>query len=291
MTRHFCTYSDSAYLSRLKALYASMQRHCGDFELHVLAWDQVVETWALRQDMITRNVPCELVDDFLEIHPQLELEKLPGPPRSRVEHMWTVGPQWIADVMKETGQPVTYVDADVMFMSSPEPVFDEIGNAPAAVVPHGFCEAAPPPIPTIATHGVFGQFNVGIVHVRDRQFATAWAESCRACCYDRLQAPFDGIGRFIYADQTYLDAWPGRGAHVIKHPGACAGPWGVHAKPLEVRDGVIHFGGRPLVSFHYSGYRELPDGHTVLTRPEYMLTDEQAEILYVPYIRALEAAR
>ena len=102
-------------------------------------------------------------------------------------------------------------------------------------------------------------------------------------------------GDVLYGDQKYLDRWPQQEpysrAHVIQHPGACAGPWGVHAKPLEVRDGVIYFGGRPLVAWHYSGYRELPDGHTVLTRPEYMLTDEQAEILYVPYIRALEAAR
>ncbi len=162
------------------------------------------------------------------------------------------------------------------------------------MVPHGFCETAPPPIPTLKTHSLFGKFNVGLVHLRDIKIAMDWAEWCREWCYDRLQEFDDRNGgtMVMYADQKVLDLWPdGYGAHVIQHPGACAGPWGVHAKPLEVRDGVIHFGGRPLVGFHYSGYRELPDGHTVLTRPEYMLTDDQAEILYRPYFRALEEAK
>ncbi len=190
------------------------------------------------------------------------------------------------------------MDADVMFHSSPEPVFEEIGNAPAAVVPHGFCETASPPIPTLATHNVFGKYNVGLVHFNRIGVALGWAESCLEWCRDRYELRTSQAGFYdpatveLYGDQKYLDWWPViHGAHVIQHPGACAGPWGVHAKPLEVRDGVIHFGGRPLVSWHYSGYRELPDGHTVLTRPEYMLTDAQAEILYRPYWAALEDAK
>ncbi len=293
MTRHFATYADSNYLGRLKALYASMQRHCGDFVLHVLAWDGGVERWATEQEMLTGNARAVFIDNLIFTYPNLALEALPGPTRTRVEHMWTVGPAFIADVMRDTGQPVTYVDADVMFHSSPEPVFEEIGNAHAGVVPHGFCEVARAPIPTAGTHNVFGLYNVGLVHFRDPKLAAAWAFACQTWCYAHFQeVTLDSTDGILYGDQKYLDPLPTKyGAHVVQHPGACAGPWGVHAKPLELREGVIHFGGRPLVAWHYSGYRELPDGHTVLTRPEYMLTDEQAEILYVPYIRALEAAR
>jgi hypothetical protein len=45
------------------------------------------------------------------------------------------------------------------------------------------------------------------------------------------------------------------------------------------------------VSYHYSGYRELPDGHTVMTRPEYRVTRRQEEIVYAPYVRALRETR
>lgn len=79
--------------------------------------------------------------------------------------------------------------------------------------------------------------------------------------------------------------------HVVQHPGAELGPWAIHTHALDVRNGVVHFGNRPLVAFHYSGYRELPEGHTVMTRPEYQLTERQAQIIYVPYIQELEKQR
>jgi hypothetical protein len=272
--RIFCTYADSAYLGRLKAMHASMKRHCGPFELHVLAWDEGVAAWCE-----TEGLPCRISAG--------DSSAWPGPPRSKVETMWTVGPQWIADVMKRTGQPVTYVDADVMFHSSPEPVFAEIGGAPAAVFPHGFARASQGlPGPTAESHEVFGKYNVGLVYVADPAIAEEWAAQCREWCYDRLSD--DGT----YGDQAYLTEWPAKhGAHVVQHPGAQLGPWAVHTRSLDVRDGMIHFGGRPLVAFHYSAYRELPDGHTVMTRPEYRLTPRQEDIIYGPYIDELRRQR
>lgn len=288
--RIFCTYADSAYLGRLKALHASMKRHCGPFELHVLAWDGEVAKWCE-----SAGVPFALTTNFQT--------DFPGAPRSRVEKMWTVGPAWIADVMKRTGQPVTYVDADVMFHSSPEPVFAETGGAPAAVFPHGFARAAQGlPGPTVESHEVFGKYNVGLVYIADPAIAEEWAAQCREWCYDRVelaQAQNSFRGEITspardarYGDQLYLDRWPAKhGAHVVQHPGAQLGPWAVHTRSLDVRDGVIHFGGRPLVAFHYSAYRELPDGHTVLTRPEYRVTDRQGDIIYGPYIDELRRQR
>src|SRR6185369_14443227 len=118
MTRHFCSYADSAYLPRLKALYASMQRHCGDFVLHVLCWDGTV----YRAVMMWPQADPFCTEALFIGHPELALDKLPGPPRTRVEHMWTCGPQMIANVMQKTGQPVTYVDSAILFHSSPEPM-------------------------------------------------------------------------------------------------------------------------------------------------------------------------
>jgi len=283
--RQYATYADRAYLPKLRALYRSMERHCGPFELNVLAWDggthDAVDEWP--------NAYVDHADDFLRCSPRLALDQLPGPPRSRIEHYWTCGPQFIADVMEGTRQPVTYVDADVMFHSDSEPVFAEIGGAPAAVFPHNFAEAAPWPIPTRATHEQFGLYNVGLVHVADRAVAEHWAAQVRDWCYDRVEPVPIPDRRLRYGDQKYLDEWPARfGAHVVQHPGANLGPWAVHTQPLETRDGVPYFGGRPIVAYHYSGFRELPEGHTVLTRPEYCVTDEQARIIYDPYLEALK---
>ena len=284
--RHYATYADRAYLPKLRALYRSMERHCAPFALSVLAWDEktldAVMPWPRAYGESAERM-------WLRLNPEFELDRLPGPPRSRIEHYWTCGPQWIADVMDMAGEPVTYVDADVMFHSSPEPVFAEIGGAPAAVFPHNFAEAAPWPIPTRATHEQFGLYNVGLVHVAARAVAEHWAAQVRDWCYDRVEPVPIPDRRLRYGDQKYLDEWPARfGAHVVQHPGANLGPWAIHTQPLEARDGVVHFGGRPLVAYHYSGFRELPEGHTVLTRPEYCVTDEQARIIYDPYLEALK---
>lgn len=281
--RIYATYADSAYLTRLQALHASMVRHCGPFELHVLAWDEGVAEWCE-----SAGIEWHFYDDWIWIHCDGGWA-LPGPERSKVETMWTMGPAWIAHVMERAGQPVTYVDADIMFHSSPEPVFAEIGGAPAAVFPHNFARAAQGlPGPTVESHEVFGKYNVGLVHIADRRIAEEWAAQCREWCYDRVEQFPIPERRLRYGDQKYLDDWPAKyGAHVVGHPGADLGPWAVHARAIDVRNGVPFFGGSPLVAFHYSSYREGEQ----FTRPEYRVTKRQEEIIYGPYIKALEEAK
>ena len=52
-----------------------------------------------------------------------------------------------------------------------------------------------------------------------------------------------------------------------------------------------YFGDRPIGFFHFSSYREGPHGQVQLSRPEYRINDQQAEIVYAPYIQALLAAK
>lgn len=286
--RHYVTYADSNYLTRLKALHVSMERHCWPFRLHVLAWDQGVADWCRGA-----GVDVKPIEDFLHLveHGELAVDKLPGPRRTRVEHMLTCGPRWIADVMLQTGQPVTYVDADLYAMSSPEPFFAEAGGAPAAFVSHNFAPASRGcPGPTEESHATpFGALNVGLLHFNDVRVADAWAEMVRRWCYDRREVVG---GQWQFADQKYLEQLVvDFHAVVIKNEAAMVGPWNVHARSLDVRDGVPYFGNRPIGFFHFSSYREGPHGQEQLSRPEYAINDRQAEILYTPYIRALKAAK
>jgi|SRR6185312_4852417 len=293
MTRHFATYSDAAYLPRLKALYASMQRHCGDFELHVLAWDGDVFEWATKATGLS---VCH-VGGFLITHPELSIEALPGPRRSRVEHMWTVGPAFCQQVMEGTGQPVTYVDADVWFMAPPDDLFREAKGKPAAFCGHNFArDADRQPGPTWESHaGLFGEINCGLLVFNDIAVAREWAELCRQWCYDRPDGVRDVGGRLVaerYGDQLYLDHLVRDGKAVaVKDPSIMAGPWNIHSRPLrKAHDGTVFFGGKPLVSYHFSGLRLGPHGQWSPSRPEYQISDAQIEALYVPYLRALEEA-
>lgn len=290
--RHFVSYADRNYLSRLRALHGSLARHAGPFELHVLAWD--AETWAEYSEMSRgKEFGAMIATDFLVRHPELRPENLPGPARSKVEHYWSCGPAWLADVIKATGQPATYIDADIKLFASPESVFAEIGGARAAVFPHDFASQADGlPGPTIESHRLFGLYNVGWVHVSDVRVAQDWAERCHRWCFDRIAVVDEANGDRVlrYADQSYLDEWPwpGKfGAHVVTNPAAALGPWSIHRHPLERRPDGIYYAGRRLISYHYSSLRLGPHGTDQLTRPEYHLTDEQAAILYPDYIQEI----
>lgn len=272
--RVWCTYLDRAYLPQASALYGSLTRHAAPFRLRVLSWDErVAEHFGGRS-----GVEIVAVEDFLAAHP--ELSSLPGPARSLGERMWTVGAAWVAE--NAAAQPTTYVDADVLLWSSPEPLFAEAAGRDS-VIPHAIpLKARGLPGVCFETHRAFGLYNVGIVHAETQPTAQSWANACREWCYDRLAQ--DADGRWLYGDQAYLE---GFGAYVIQHPGACVGPWCVHNRALW-RDGErLMFGDKPLVAYHYSSFRLVPEGGVQYTRPEYQITKRQEELLYRPYMEAL----
>jgi hypothetical protein len=191
---------------------------------------------------------------------------------------WT----FVVDVMEETGQAVTMVDGDQWFWSSPEQLFEEIGDAGCAVTPHAFpMEVDGKPGVTFETHRKFGLYNGGWVYFADVRSARLLAELARAWCYIGFR---EHHGRTYFGDQGYLEILvEDHGAHVVRHPGVNVGPWSVHGRDLEQRDGGVWFGGRPLVSYHYSSFRE--DGQ--IASPGYEITARQARILYDPYVNEL----
>lgn len=289
--RHYATTAHAGYLRQLRVLHASMLRHCERFKLHVLAEGREVTAWADTRD----DVDVTTVEEFLDQHPRLRPENLPG--RRRTPNELACCWRWwflYDHVMCRHGVAATAVDADLMFWSSPEPVFAEIGAARAAVLPHGFAAAAAGlPGPTIESHGRYGVFNGGFAYFALPEAALRMASLTLECSHagDHIWPDL----RITWGDQGALELVEEEfGAHVIRHPGAAPGPWNVHTRKLSVgRDGVLNFGDRPLVSFHYSSLRYDATGAlSQLFDPPYALTVEQQRLLYDPYLAELaEAAR
>lgn len=110
-----------------------------------------------------------------------------------------------------------------------------------------------------------------------------WAKWCHEWCYDRLKTV---CGMLLYGDQRYLNEL----ATEYEYRAACPGPWCVHNRALDVRDGRIHWGGMPMIAYHYSGVSVSPAGDetaVTLARPEYGITERVANIVYAPYLREL----
>jgi hypothetical protein len=221
------------------------------------------------------------VNDFLEAHPDLSPGSLPGPKRNGNELACAWRWRFVADLLGEIGEAVTLVDSDLMFWASPDVVFDEIGDAPLAVSPHGFAPAAEGlPGVTLESHGVYGAMNGGFSVWRDPHAARRMAELARGWSSIGFMLMSDGRRR-VFGDQGWLETVAQEfGGHVIRHPGINVGPWNVHRFPL-----LNYRGDQRLIAYHYSSLRWNPDGSfRQFADPAYAVTAEQQRLIYDPYV-------
>ncbi|MES2339329.1 MAG: hypothetical protein V4537_14640 [Pseudomonadota bacterium] len=286
MTRHYATVCRDW---QLPILLASMRRHCGDFLLHTLDWD-----WAPRRPLESPAMPEVSYTPriaFLDRHPEYSPDLLPGPPRRPVDEVVTMRWRFFADVMEATGEPLTCIDGDLWFWSSPEPMFVEIGAAGLAVSPHDIPRAtAGLPGVTHETHRRYGLWNAGLVYMADPSVAEEMARLNREWSYTEVRERADGD--YDFGDQGHLERVILRrrpektmaGVHSIQHPGVNAAPWNIHRRGVSTWDGQVKVGHLPLIAYHYSSFR--PGAQ--LADEAYEITARQAELLYAPYIAEVE---
>jgi len=239
--RHYCTYFDRNYLARGLVLHQSLEKHSeGDFRLYVLCLDEQTES-VLKSLGKSTIIPVALRDveawdpDLLEAKAN----------RSTVEYYFTLSPVLPLYVLEHFDcDLITYLDADLMFFSPPEAIFDELGDKSIFTTGHRFPQR-------LKDLEAYGRFNVQCQSFRKSDAGLAclhrWREQCLGWCYDRFE---DGK----FADQKYLDEWPGLyGEHLVisQHPGIGVAPWNVSAVQLKCDASVWMVGCDPLVFYHF----------------------------------------
>ncbi|MBX3054684.1 MAG: hypothetical protein KF753_24650 [Caldilineaceae bacterium] len=282
MKRHFCTYFDRNYLPRGLALYRSLQEQCPDFILWVLCLDDDAYTLLSRLDL-----PCVepiALADFEQGDDELSQAKAD---RSLIEYYFTCTPSlplYVFSHWPEVEQ-LTYLDADLYFFASPEPLFAEIGDASIALISHRF----PPDAQEQADQ--FGIYNVGWLTFRRDENGLAclrrWRGQTIAWCSDTT-----ANGQF--GDQKYLDDWPEsfENVRIIQHTGANAGPWNLPTYPITRRGGQVWIGDDPLIFFHFQSLKRVRPWLWNPRYPEYIRSASAVvrRDIYAPYIRELRVA-
>lgn len=277
--RHFCTYFDHRYLAQGLALHASLSAVCESFTLWVLALSEEAERILAAAKLTNlRVMPLHALETY---DPDLRASRAN---RSLVEYYFTCSPCLPRYLLNEQTDmhEVTYLDSDLYFFSSPEPVFDEIGAASAAITPHRFTPDS------ARSHARYGLYNVGWLTFRDdgdgRACLEWWRERCIEWCFDRVEAD-------RYADQKYLDRFQAlfKSVHAIAHPGANLAPWNLANHEVDWRDDAVRVDGRELVFFHFQGLRRLSDGwyDSNLTGYGARLTPAVRDHIFRPYLQAL----
>ena len=202
--------------------------------------------------------------------------------RGVAEYCWTLSSCFTWYVLQENDKIdfITYLDADLLFYSSLEPVFDEIGNNSIAIIEHRFA-------PRLKHLEVNGRFCVEWVSFRRDEEGLAclskWRDQCIEWCYYKLEN--DRMG-----DQKYLDEWPRLypNCHIIQHIGAGVAPWNYSQYDFRLdHDSKVFVDGAPLIFYHFHQFQLLYNGK--FDRLSSFYTDECPEpsAVYDKYEEAL----
>jgi hypothetical protein len=284
-TRLFGTLFYSNYLTRALALYRSLEEHFRtDFTLVMLCMDEA----ALRivEQLRLPHVEAMTVAELERHYPELSAVK---PERSIAEYSWTCTPFLLRHLLDRTGagNSVVYLDADLMFFSDPQPIFDEWAGQDIVIHAHRYA-------PNQRHHeNNSGIFNVGWVGVRNtpqgRQCMERWASQCIDECVNDTPNGLCG-------DQKYLDEWPALYDRlvVMRHKGAGLGPWNIEQYEMTAAGSVPQVDGMPVIFYHYSVLRILHSnlfGHlAIIPALGYHFTPIQLRLIYRAYATRLRAA-
>ena len=246
--RAYVTYFDQRYLGRALVMLRSLRRHDPKSDIYALCLDQTAYEFIDGQN--DPKIICVSSQAMLDFDPSLA----GCADRTRWAFYATHKPVLPLYVLSKRPNlaAVAYIDSDVFFYSSPEPLFAEIGHASIAVSPHR-------PAKNVEYVLTAGRFNAGFIYWRNDAVGLRcladYREDCMRWCGEDVQPD----GRFM--NQGYLTNWPDRypSVHVISHPGTNLASWNVANHRLAKADHLI-VDGRPLIFFHFSNVLLDPSG-------------------------------
>ena len=263
-------------------MYESLCCHCQEFHLYVFAFNDVCYTIlkSLRLNKMTVISLSEFEDDEL-----LRVKQT----RTRGEYCWTCTPSTILYVLDRFNvESCTYLDSDLYFFSSPQCLFDEMGDDAVMITPHNYTSQYDQSIRT----GIYCvQFVAFKNNEQGRNVLNWWREVCLDWCYNRFEN-----NRF--GDQKYLDDWPNRfdGVHVCKNLGAGVAPWNMQQYSFQKKKrqiiGVENLTGNTfdVVFFHFHSLAFVTPSY-FSPRPYYRRCESAIRLMFNPYVKKIKEIR
>ncbi len=278
----FCTLFNTTYLSRGLAMYHSLEQHCEDFHLYILAFDS--HCFDLLTHMQLANASIIRLDKF-------ENEKLLAVKGGRTagEYCWTCASSSIKYCIETFDlDHCTYVDADLLFFSDPVVLVEEMGEKSVLITPHRYT----PCYDQSATSGVYCvQFMTFKNTTEGMEVLNWWVNACLEWCFNRCEDN-------KFGDQKYLDDWAERfmGVHVLQHLGGGVAPWNIQqysfdgkSKDILVKD-LSTNATTTLVFYHYHGFSYCSNNSYKLSPENYSIGKMEIRQIYKPYVKALSVA-
>lgn len=278
---NFCTLFDSNYLSRGLAMYYSLEKHCSNFHLYIFAFNKL--SYQILTEMQLKHATIISLNEF-ENETLLQVK----PTRSVAEYCWTCTPSTIHYVLHNFEvDNCTYLDADLLFYSSPQVLFDELKTGKNVIITeHRYAKST-----ELYEQNRGGRFCVQFVTFTKAPDSLAvletWKNQCLDWCYARYEE-----GKF--GDQKYLDVWPEKysNVHILEHLGGGLAPWNANNYTYDKKDNLFVFEkgkkqAHELVFYHFHYVHikhnlQADIGWHVIPQPI-------KKYIYAPYIKQLLA--
>ena len=284
MKYHFCTCFDNNYLVYGYTLYSSLKAAVRDFTLYVVCLDDSV--YENLKILALQEVELIRLSQVEEADPEYAAT---AANRSRTEYIFTLSPVMPLYILKKYPHIdiLAYADSDLFFFSSPERLYRELGEKSVLLFEHDYY----PENADLAEK--YGRFNMGFQLYRNDPTGLAclrhWRRECLEWCYDR---PQDGK----YADQKYLEEWPGLFDAVIASNSSGGGlaPWNCAGHTFDFRRKIPLLDGKnEVIFYHYQGCKLMKHNVLLLAPPSFQhhIPTKLTDYFYSGYFRALQRSR
>jgi len=247
-------------------MYESLIKHYPTAHLYVLAFDN--KCYDILNKINLKDASIISLKQF-ETNELLKVKKT----RKKNEYCWTCTPSLILYCLEHFNlDTCTYLDADIYFFSSPEPLFKELPQGKSVMITeHRFSSQYK------ELEKTSGKYCVQFMTFKKNDTGTKvlkwWKDACLEWCYAYYEN-----GKF--GDQKYLDDWTNRfkGIHELQHLGGGVAPWNVQQYDFSKEFNLIFY--------HFHGLRFIPK-NKILLGP-YSLSNKIISLIYQPYVKHLE---
>jgi hypothetical protein len=272
---NFCTLFNSNYLVYGLTLYESLKKTTESFHLYIYAFDDLCYDYF--RDKELPHITIIKLEDF-EDEALLNIKST----RSFGEYCWTCTPSVIRHAINKFNLDIcTYVDADLYFFSSPQPLLDELGDKSVLITEHRYY----PRYDQSVESGIYCvQFMTFKNTDSGMEVLEWWRNACIDWCFNKFE---DGK----FGDQKYLDDWLDRfdTVHSLKHLGGGLAPWNVQNYKYEIgmdKIFVIENDNKfELVFYHFHDLKFFQSNVVRLTNEIYILPKLVIHHIYKSYLK------
>jgi len=279
--RNYCTLSDIRYLHYGLALHDSLLRHSEPFILYYLCLDS--ETYEKLSDLgVPEIVPISL-EEIMEQRKELKKASTLAPSyealnvaqqtnadATQLQFFWSLTPYftWYIFNSKDLDN-ILYIDSDIYFFSSLEPIFREVKNKSIGIVRH-----------RTPYNAAVGEFNVGIVYFKNTLKGHQCLDWWKECLLNPKNEFYSSHG--MCGDQKYLELFPAlfgdENVCVIDDTVGHIAPWNFAYQTYDNEGLTWRDKKQPLTYSHFSNFKPDYEKNTYEIAPRHGIAGDDVGV-------------